>query len=119
MLRLASFDIILVVLIQTINGALQGIGKINVPVIAFAIGGICKLIFNILLIPIEKIGIYGAIISNLISHVVSLIICFLMLKTSVKDTFKQKNIKIDKLIKHSKIKTSTKQNRATLREIKE
>ena len=62
MLEVASWTIIFVVLIQTINGALQGLGKVNVPVIAFAFGAIIKLILNIVLI--AKIGIKGAILSS-------------------------------------------------------
>lgn len=83
MLQIASWTIIFVVLIQTINGALQGLGKVNVPVIAFAIGAIVKLIFNLILIPIKTIGVNGAIISSIISHFVSLIICFLSLKRNI------------------------------------
>lgn len=86
MLALASWSIIFVVLIQTINGALQGLGKVNTPVIAFAIGAITKLIFNVLLIPI--IGVNGAIISSIVSHFISFIICFVVLKKSLEISFK-------------------------------
>lgn len=86
MLALASWSIIFVVLIQTINGALQGLGKVNTPVIAFAIGAITKLIFNVLLIPI--IGVNGAIISSIVSHFISFIICFVVLKKSLDISFK-------------------------------
>lgn len=86
MLQIASWDIIFVVLTQTINGALQGIGKVNVPVIAFGFGAIIKLIFNIILIPI--IGVKGAIISSIISHITSFIICFISLKKNLNMSFK-------------------------------
>ena len=65
MLAYASWTIIFVVLIQTVNGALQGLGKVNTPVITFGISAIIKLIFNLLLLPI--IGVKGAIISSVIS----------------------------------------------------
>lgn len=81
MLAIASWSIIFVVLIQTINGALQGMGKVNIPVVAFAIGAIIKLIFNVLLIP--TIGVNGAIISSLISHITSFTICFITLKRNL------------------------------------
>ncbi|MBQ2917364.1 MAG: polysaccharide biosynthesis protein [Clostridia bacterium] len=86
MLSFASWTIIFVVLIQTINGALQGLGKLNVPVIAFAIGAIIKLIFNIVLMPI--IGVIGAIISSILSHFVSFIICFISLRRNMGISFK-------------------------------
>ena len=88
MLQIASWTIIFVVLTQTINGALQGLGKVNVPVIAFAIGAIVKLVFNLILIPIKEIGVNGAIISSIISHFVSFLICFLALKKNIDIDFK-------------------------------
>lgn len=88
MLQIASWTIIFVVLTQTINGALQGLGKVNVPVIAFAIGAIAKLVFNLVLIPVKTIGVKGAIISSIISHIVSFTICFLSLKKNINIDFK-------------------------------
>lgn len=87
MLKIASLDILLVVLIQTINGALQGLGKVNVSVIAFGIGGIIKLILNVTLLSIQEIGIYGAIISTIISHLVSFLICLIVLKKNIGNVF--------------------------------
>ena len=86
MLKYSAWTIIFVVLIQTINGALQGLGKINVPVIAFAIGALIKLSFNLILIPI--IGVKGAIISSILSHITSLITCFISLKKNMNIRFK-------------------------------
>lgn len=88
MLSFASWTIIFVVLIQTINGALQGLGKVNIPVIAFAVGAIVKLIFNIVLIPIDTLGINGAIISSILSHAITFIICFISLKRNIDINFK-------------------------------
>lgn len=81
MLKYSAWTIIFVVLTQTINGALQGLGKVNTPVIAFAIGAIIKLIFNLSLLPI--FGIKGAIISSIISSATSFIICFISLKNNI------------------------------------
>lgn len=91
MLTLSSLTIIFVVLIQTINGALQGLGKVNVPVFAFAVGAIVKLIFNIVLLP--AMGVNGAIISSILSHIISFIICFISLKKNMNI-----NIRINKFI---------------------
>ena len=87
MLQLSSFTIIFIVLTQTINGALQGFGKVNVPVIAFAFGGVIKLILNLILIPINKIGIYGAIISSIVSDICVCLICFITLKKCLNNKF--------------------------------
>ena len=87
MLKISSLDIIPVVLIQTINGALHGLGKTNISVIAFAVGGVVKLILNIALINIPTIGLYGAIIATIISHIVSFLICFFSLRLNIKNMF--------------------------------
>ena len=87
MLQIASWTIIFVVLIQTINGALQGLGKVNTPVVAFAIGAIVKFVLNTILIPIKEIGVNGAIISSAISHLITLVICFLSLKKNINIQF--------------------------------
>ena len=91
MLMYSSWTIIFVVLTQTINGALQGLGKVNVPVIAFAVSAIIKLIFNTVLIPV--LGINGAIYSSIISHNVCFIICFINLRKNL-----SLSIKIDKFL---------------------
>lgn len=98
MLQLSALTIIFVVLIQTINGALQGLGKVNVPVIAFALGGIIKLILNLILIPIYKIGIYGAIISSIISDICIFFICFVALKKSLRNKISIKKFVIKPVI---------------------
>lgn len=88
MLALSSLSIIFVVLMQTINGALQGLGKTIIPVIALSIGVVIKLVLNIVLMSIEKIGINGAIISSVISQSVSMTICFVCLFKDYKMNFK-------------------------------
>ena len=55
--------------------------------IAFAIGAIIKLIFNLLLIPIEIIGVKGAIIASILSHITSFVICFVSLKKNLNIKF--------------------------------
>lgn len=86
MLKYSAWTIIFVVLIQTINGALQGLGKVNVPVIAFAIGAIIKLVFNLILIP--HVGVKGAILSSILSHITSFIVCLASLKKNINIKFR-------------------------------
>ena len=82
MLKYSSISIIFVVLTQTINGALQGMGKTNISIIAFTIGSIFKLTLNILLIPILRIN--GAIFGTIICDIVSFAICYIELKRNLK-----------------------------------
>lgn len=92
LLQISSFAIIFTVLAQTINGALQGIGKVMVPAIAFSIGVIAKLILNTILIPIEQItifginipmGVNGAAIGTIVCNVIACVIGFTVLKKNM------------------------------------
>ena len=62
--RVSALSIIFTVLEQTINGALQGIGKIMTPTVALLIGVAVKFILNIVLVPIKEIGAAGAALAK-------------------------------------------------------
>lgn len=83
LLQISSFTIIFTVLNQTMNGALQGIGKIFVPAISLACGAITKLILNLVLIPIPEIGIMGAAIGSVSCHIIASIINYCVLKKNI------------------------------------
>ena len=84
LLQISALTIIFAVLAQTVNGALQGLGKIMVPAISSLIGLIIKLILNIVLIPIPEIGVNGAAIASIINNIVAFAISFYILKKSIK-----------------------------------
>ena len=83
MLKISSISIIFTALVQTINGALQGLGKLKEPIISLFIGVVIKFLLNITLIRIEGIGIYGAIFASIISHIISFSISFYILKKNI------------------------------------
>ncbi len=87
LLAISAFTIIFTSLAQTINGALQGLGKIRVPAIALGCGVIVKLIANVLLIPMEGIYENGAAIGSVLCHIVSFTIVYTVLKRTVKLEF--------------------------------
>lgn len=73
---------------QTINGALQGLGKIFVPAAALTIGVLLKLILNLILVPISREvfplgGVVGAAFATDICHLTAFCIVFTILKKSV------------------------------------
>lgn len=70
MLKICSLSIVFVAVTQTIGGVLQGLQRVKETVIAVAIGSVVKLIFNMILLPIEELNIKGAIISTIISNIV-------------------------------------------------
>lgn len=63
-----SFTIVFTMLGQNMNAALQGLDKLKTPVIALAIGSFVKFLANIILVPIQGIGIYGAIIGSILCY---------------------------------------------------
>ena len=86
-LQISSLSIIFAVLAQTINGALQGLGKVMVPAMAFAVGVVAKLIMNIMLVPIPEIGVNGAALGNVVCNLIACVIGFSVLRKKLKVSF--------------------------------
>ena len=87
LLQITSLTIIIMMMAQTINGVLQGIGKYRVPATALALGVIAKFILNLILIPIPSIGINGVAIGSIVCHIISFSIGFAVLKRAMKIKF--------------------------------
>lgn len=85
-LQISSLTVLFTILDQTINGALQGYGKLMIPTVSLGAGVITKLILNLILVPIPSIGVNGAAWASVACHVVAF------------------TIAITSLIKHLKIK---------------
>lgn len=83
-LQISSLTIIFTILDQTINGALQGYGKLMIPTISLSIGVLIKLILNLVLIPIPSIGVYGAAIGSVACHMVAFTIAINALRKNIK-----------------------------------
>ncbi len=83
-LQITSLATIFIILDQTINGTLQGYGKLMVPTISMGVGVLTKLVLNITLIPNPNIGIYGACIGSVACHVVAFSIAFTLLRKNIK-----------------------------------
>lgn len=88
MLKLSSLSIAFVAITQTLGGVLQGIKKVKEPAIAIAAGVVTKLILNIILVPIQRLNIHGAIIATIISNIVTFIITFYYLEKYIYIKFK-------------------------------
>lgn len=84
LLQIISISVIFSILDQTINGALQGFGKVMVPAVALGIGVIVKLILNLVLLRIPALNIYGAAIGSVACQGIAFYIVFNVLKRCVK-----------------------------------
>lgn len=70
LLFFGSFNIVILSLVQVSAGVLQGLGYSKVPVKSLIVGCIVKIIFDLILIPIDVINIYGVVISGAICYVI-------------------------------------------------
>ena len=84
LLQISALTILFSVLMQTINGALQGLGKVMVPAISGAIGLVAKLILNIVLVPNPEFGANGAAIASVVNVLIAFIISYYVLKKNMK-----------------------------------
>ena len=82
--QISALSIIFTVLEQTINGALQGLGKIFIPAIALSLGVVIKFILNLVLVPIPLMGAAGAALATVVCHAVAFFIGFSVLKKNMK-----------------------------------
>ena len=98
LLAISAITIVFTSLAQTINGALQGLGKIRIPAIALGCGVLVKLIANLILIPIQGIHENGAAIGSVLCHIVSFTIVYNVLKRTVKLEFRISKLIIKPLI---------------------
>ena len=83
-MQISAFTIIFTILDQTINGALQGFGRVMVPATALGVGVFAKLILNLILVPIPWIGVNGAAIGSVVCHMVAFTIAINVLRKNIK-----------------------------------
>jgi stage V sporulation protein B len=74
LLRCGAAGIVILALVQIITGVLQGIGRVNAPVIGAFIGVLVKIPLNFFLIADEEINIIGAVISTCVFYFTALLI---------------------------------------------
>ena len=83
-LILSTVSMIFISLNYVIEGGLYGFGKVHIPAIALAIGGVVKLILNVILISNPKVNILGAVISSIVCQIILFIICMYYLNKELK-----------------------------------
>lgn len=90
-LRAVSMIIVFTTVAQTLSGSLQGLGNYRTPVLGLVLGVIVKTVLNIVIIPIQGIGIYGATSSTILCQAISYAVEMIALKkmTKIKFEFKK------------------------------
>ena len=83
LLQISAFTIFFTVLTQTMNGILQGIGKVMVPAKAFLAGITAKFIFNMIFIKQPWFGANAAATGSVLCHVIIFIIDYIVIRKSI------------------------------------
>ena len=83
LLQITAITVFFTVVNQTINGALQGLGRVWIPAIAGVIGLVAKLILNLILVPNPKYGAAGAAFATVINSIISCLIVYVVLIKSI------------------------------------
>ena len=73
-MHVASLSVIFISLVQTMTGALQGMGRQHWPVWSLLAGGVMKVLSNYIFLSVPAVNILGASISNVICYGVAGII---------------------------------------------
>lgn len=90
LLQLGTIAIVFITIAQVCTGILQGLGQQHLPTIHALIACVVKIIFNMILLSIPSINIYGIIYSTIICY---FIFAFLNLRSVIKLT----DVKLDKI----------------------
>ena len=80
LLQVGGVSIIFLSLVQVTAGALQGIGKIIIPVIGAGAGALAKIPLNYVLIVQPEINVLGAVISTIVCYFIAFVINLGVLK---------------------------------------
>ena len=74
LLVIMSIAILMLTMLQTMTGILQGLGKVKIPVINLGIAAIVKIIVSVVLIRIPNINIVGAAIGTVLCYGIAAIL---------------------------------------------
>lgn len=83
MLSMLALSIVFCVLMSCLQGILQGAGKYYAPLVNMFVGGVVKIVLNLILVRIPSLNIYGAIISTIVATAVIAILNFISVKKYV------------------------------------
>ena len=97
-LQVLSFGIVCLSIMRTFASTLQGIGKMNIPVINLAIGAVAKVILTYTLVGIPKINVNGAAIGTVAAYMIAAFLNFRSVKKYTKVKIKSSEVFIRPLL---------------------
>ena len=91
-LIILSVGVVTLSFMRTLSSALQGIGKVNLPVIHLFIGALCKSVITFILVGIPAIHVNGAAFGSTLAYFVAGILNYASLKKYTNVSFDVKNV---------------------------
>lgn len=86
-LRILSFSVIFLTLVQSLTAIMQGLGKPFIPVRNLAIGAVVKVILTYILTGVESIGIKGAAFGTVAAYFIAAVLNLLSVRKHTKTQF--------------------------------
>ena len=83
-LKYLSLSVPFIIITQTTTSIMQGIGHYIRPIINLFIGCIIKVILTYVLVPIESINIYGAVIASISAYLVATLLNLISIRVKLK-----------------------------------
>lgn len=83
-LQYSAISIPFIIIAQTSTSILQGVGQYIMPVINLGFGCVIKIIITILMVPIPKINIYGAVLGSIAGYIVASSLNMALLKRKLR-----------------------------------
>ena len=98
LLKILSFSVIFLTLVQSLTAIMQGLGKPFIPVRNLFIGGFIKVILTYSLTGIESINIKGAAISTVVAYLIGAVLNIVSVKRYTGVDFRKGKIFMDPLL---------------------
>jgi stage V sporulation protein B len=67
-MAMSSPAVVMLALVQTLSGTLQGMGKVKIPVLALAVGALTKVLLTYILVGIPQMNIAGACLGTVVCY---------------------------------------------------
>ncbi|MDD3243969.1 MAG: polysaccharide biosynthesis protein [Eubacteriales bacterium] len=74
LLSIAAAGALFLSIVQTTNGILQGMGRVNIPMLSLGAGALAKILINLTLVSNPAVGIYGATIGTVACYAIAAVI---------------------------------------------
>ena len=98
LLSTIAIGVLFLSITQTLNGVLQGLGKVHIPIISLGLGAIAKVVVGYTLMSMQSTYIFGAALGTVACYLTASVINLVMLKKYIGIKYSVVNLGIKPLI---------------------